>query len=54
MNTDSQHISSGAEVFARDSFKLQKRRQFFFRSRNETLSVAAMSVSNEDYWAMTI
>jgi hypothetical protein len=29
-------------------FKLQKRRQFFIRLHNETLSVAAMRVCNED------
>jgi hypothetical protein len=29
-------------------FQLDKRGQFFIRSHNETLSVAAMCVSNED------
>ena len=29
-------------------FKFQKRRQLFIRSQNETLSVAAMCVSNPD------
>jgi hypothetical protein len=35
-------------VIARDSFKFNKRGQFFVRPHNETLPVVAMRVSNPD------
>jgi hypothetical protein len=37
-------------VIVRDSFKFNKRPQLFIRRHNETLSVAAMRVSNKDFW----
>jgi len=35
-------------VIGRDSFELEKRRQLFIRVHNETLSIVAMCVCNED------
>jgi hypothetical protein len=35
-------------VIAYDFFEFKKRRQLFIRVHNETLSVVAMRVSNED------
>src|SRR5438132_284909 len=41
-------------LIARDSFEFQKRSQLFIRMHNETLSVAAMRVSNPDRSPFTI
>jgi hypothetical protein len=35
-------------MFRRDPFKFEKRSQLFIRANNETLSVAAMRISNPD------
>jgi hypothetical protein len=37
-----------AQCFARDSFKFEKHRQFFVGANDESSSIVAMPVSNED------
>src|SRR5207249_12114882 len=39
---------SKAQIFVCDPFEFEKRSQDFIRVHNETLSVAAMRISNED------
>ena len=41
-------ISSGVNAFARDSLKFEKRSQFFVGGDDESLSVVAVCISNED------